>query len=203
MSVIQGFTARWELGDPSRPILLALHGTGGDENDLYDLAESVAPGFGYLGVRGKVKEGPYNRFFRRFSEGVLDLEDLARRTDELAVALMGAQDLMDGRRVYALGYSNGANMAASLLLSGAGVVTGAVMLRPMALDAREGVRLDGVSALILSGQVDPICPPEGGARLHSTLSGLGASVRFEVMGAGHGLTQGDVVLATEFFSSAE
>lgn len=201
MSLVEGFESRWEPGDLELPVVLALHGTGGDENDLREFAETVAPGFGYLGVRGRVKEGPYNRFFRRFAEGVLDLDDLAQRTDELALALRGATEILEGRSVFALGYSNGANMAASLLLSGTGVLSGAVMLRPMALDAQQGVRLDGVRALILAGQVDSICPPEGGVRLQATLSGLGADARIEVLGAGHELTQGDVVLTSEFFSS--
>src|SRR4051812_42568663 len=113
--------------------LLLLHGTGGDENDLLPLASMIAPGAAVLSPRGNVQEQGANRFFRRLAEGVFDLEDLRRRTDELADFVREAveQYELDAREVIAVGFSNGANIAASMLLVHPDVLRGAVLFRAM------------------------------------------------------------------------
>src|SRR5689334_24836751 len=114
-----GFVHRFlPAADASAPVLLLLHGTGGDENDLIPLAQELLPGAAILGVRGKVLENGMPRFFRRLAEGVFDLQDLERRTAELAGFIENARRAygLDGNKLIAVGYSNGANIAASLIL---------------------------------------------------------------------------------------
>ena len=116
---------------PGLPPLLLLHGTGGDENDLMPLGERIAPGAALLSPRGKVNENGMARFFRPRAEGVLDVDDLKARTRELADFIARARDAYGLEKPVALGYSNGANIAASLLLTRAGALAGAVLLRAM------------------------------------------------------------------------
>ena len=117
---------------PDAPTLLLLHGTGGTENDLIGLAEMIAPGASILGVRGNVSENGMPRFFRRLAEGVFD-EDLIARTAELGAFIDAAavEYGFDRSNVYALGYSNGANIAASLMFHHADVFKGAILHHPM------------------------------------------------------------------------
>ena len=136
-------------GSAPGPALLALHGTGGDELDMLSLASAVAPGAPVLSPRGAVREGPANRWFRRFAEGVFDLDDLRRRAADLAAWIAAAReqyrDGLAGRPLVALGYSNGANIAAATLLAGhGGAVDAAVLLRAQhTLDAAAGLDLRG------------------------------------------------------------
>src|SRR5437868_10510748 len=118
---------------PGGPILLLLHGTGGNENDLVPLAEVLLPGAGILSPRGKVLENGMPRFFRRLAEGVFDVEDLKLRTHELADFVTAAAERydIDGKRIVAVGYSNGANIAASVLLVCPGIFSAAILFRAM------------------------------------------------------------------------
>src|SRR5215210_3711495 len=128
-----GFIHRFIPGAPDKPALLLLHGTGGDENDLLPLGEALLPGAPRLSPRGKVLENGMPRFFRRLAEGVFDLDDLRQRTQELADfvdAAVGAYDLGE-RRPVAVGLSNGANIAAAMLLLRPEVLGGALLIRPM------------------------------------------------------------------------
>src|SRR5687768_2905514 len=113
--------------------LLLLHGTGGDENDLIPLGRALLPGAGMLSPRGKVLENGMPRFFRRIAEGVFDQEDLATRTDELAQFIEQSvkEYKLDAKSIVAVGFSNGANIAGSLLLRHPGVLRGAILLSPM------------------------------------------------------------------------
>lgn len=181
-------------GDSARPLLLLLHGTGGDETDLVPLAQSVAPGYAILSPRGKVLENGMPRFFRRHAEGVFDLEDLRFRTQELAgfiEAARGAYDLAD-RSVIALGYSNGANIASSLLLSRPDVLGGAILLRAMVPFMPQSLPdLRSKNILMLSGLMDPVIPVENSERLAGLLREAGADVDFRAKPTGHGLIQSD------------
>ncbi len=181
-------------GDPRLPALLLLHGTGGDERDLVDLGQSVSPGSALLSVRGRVLENGMPRFFRRMSEGVFDLEDLAFRTDELADFIGEAKRRykMD-QPLYALGYSNGANIAASLLLTRPETLQGAVLLRAMVPFEPETVPdLSNKKILMLSGLMDPIVPAENAQRLSQIWKESGVDLRFLMKPAGHGLTPSDI-----------
>jgi phospholipase/carboxylesterase len=188
------------------PALLALHGTGGDELDMLPLASAVAPGAPVLSPRGAVREGAANRWFRRFAEGVFDLDDLRRRAADLAAWVAAARetyrDGLAGRPLVALGYSNGANIAAAALLAGhRGVADAAVLLRAQhALDAAPGLDLRGLPALLLSGAADPVVPAPEAARLAEALEAGGAAVAHETVPAGHGLDPEDVALARRFLA---
>lgn len=183
-------------GDLRLPVLLLLHGTGGDEHDLVELGQSVAPGSAILSVRGKVLENGMPRFFRRLAEGVFDMEDLKFRTDELAGFIRQAKKEygFEESRLIAVGYSNGANIAASLFLSGKDVLQGAVLLRAMVpFEPENRSDLNGIKILMLSGLMDPIIPMENSQRLAQLLKDGGATVDFKAKPAGHNLTQSDLV----------
>ena len=192
---------RFEPGSAGLPVLLLLHGTGGDETDLLPLGQALLPGAALLSPRGAVLERGQPRFFRRLAEGVFDMEDLHFRTAELATFVRDAAALyrFDASRVVALGFSNGANIAASLMLSNTGVLAGAVLFRPMVPfepETRPGLR--GVPVLISAGRNDPIVPTALVERLGVLLKEGGASVDLVWQPGGHGLTKGDVEAATTF-----
>jgi phospholipase/carboxylesterase len=180
------------------PILL-LHGTGGDENDLLPLGRMLAPGAALLSPRGKVSEGGLTRFFRRFAEGVFDEEDVRRRADELARFIAEARQSYELGPPIAVGLSNGANIAAAVLMRHPAVLTGAVLLRAMTpLEEEAAASLAGKSILMLSGSADPIAPVENAARLAAILNRAGAAVDHRVVPAGHGLVQADIEAARQW-----
>ncbi|MFC5507491.1 alpha/beta hydrolase [Bosea massiliensis] len=188
--------------DAARSPLLLLHGTGGDERDLLGLGRAVAPGATLLSPRGKVLEGPMPRFFRRLSEGVFDEDDLHRRTHELADFVETARERYGLAQPVALGFSNGANIAASLLLLRPQVLAGAALLRAMSPFAEPPeADLSGKRVLILSGAMDPIVPAADVGRLARTLSDNGASVDHRTLPAGHGLSQADINLLAGWFAA--
>ncbi|MDY8110214.1 alpha/beta hydrolase [Fulvimarina sp. 2208YS6-2-32] len=182
--------------------LLALHGTGGDENDLLPLAAMVAPGAAILSPRGAVLENGMPRFFRRLAEGVFDEADIVRRANDLADFVEESRSTLGLARPIALGFSNGANIAAAMLLLRPEVLAGAILIRAMVPLKEPPSRADGTPAdrpvLILSGAMDPIVPSDNAARLARQLALAGAAVTHEILPAGHGLTQADIGLATSF-----
>ena len=183
--------------------LLLLHGTGGDEEDLLPLGRMLLPGAGLLSPRGNVLERGAPRFFRRLAEGVFDLEDLARRTEELAAFVEGAARTYDLERdgIVAVGFSNGANIAASLLLRRAGVLRGAVLLSPMVPFEPETLPdLAGTPVFIGAGRTDPIVPVEQVERLATMLADAGADVTLHWEPGGHAVTRGEVDSAREWLS---
>jgi phospholipase/carboxylesterase len=192
-----GFDHVYEPGAAGWTLLL-LHGTGGDEHDLVELGRRLAPGAALLSPRGRVLEGSMPRFFRRLAVGQLDIPDLYARTDELAGFIGAAAEAyaLDAGRVVALGLSNGANIAASLLLRQPGVLRAAALLRPMLpYEPQRPPVLAGTDVLIDAGASDPYSPADQVRRLAELLSAYGATVELHVEpGAGHGLTQGDLAV---------
>jgi predicted esterase/catechol 2,3-dioxygenase-like lactoylglutathione lyase family enzyme len=183
--------------------LLLLHGTGGDEEDLLPLGRALLPGAGMLSPRGKVLERGAPRFFRRLAEGVLDQADLARRTTELARFISAAvttYDLAPGG-IVAVGFSNGANIAASLLLRTPGVLRGAVLLSPMLpFEPESLLDLHGTGVFIGAGRADPIAPPEQVERLADVLRRSGADVTLHWTPGGHGITKDEVDAARQWIA---
>jgi phospholipase/carboxylesterase len=178
-----------------RPLVL-LHGTGGSEDDLLPLGRMVAPGAALLSPRGKVLENGMPRFFRRLAEGVFDEEDVRWRAAELAAFVADAATQYGLEKPIAFGFSNGANMAAALLLLHPGALAGAVLLRPMApLAEPPEADLTGTKVLALSGSMDPMVPPGSVARLAAALARGGAEVEERVLPAGHAISQADLSLA--------
>ena len=187
--------------DASRPPLLLLHGTGGDENDLLPLGRALAPGSALLAPRGNVLEGGAPRFFRRLREGVFDEDDLRRRAHELADFVAAARDAYGIGKPVALGFSNGANIAAAVLLLRPEALAGAALLRPMSpFAAPPAAALTGTPVLMLSGSLDAIVAADDVGRLAQTLCAAGASVDHRTLPTGHGLTQGDLGAMTEWLA---
>jgi predicted esterase/catechol 2,3-dioxygenase-like lactoylglutathione lyase family enzyme len=181
--------------------LLMLHGTGGDEEDLIPLGRSLLPGAGILSPRGKVLEGGAPRFFRRLAPGVFDLEDLARRTDELAEFVDAAAKTyrLDRSRIIAAGFSNGANIAASLLLRRGAVVRGAVLLSPMLPFEPERLPdLSATSVFIGAGERDPMASRETVEQLARALGDAGAKVTTHWTPVGHTVTKEELDAAREW-----
>jgi phospholipase/carboxylesterase len=197
------FTHRFEPATaPNMAPLLLLHGTGGDENDLLPLGRMVAPGSALLSPRGKVLEAGMPRFFRRLAEGVFDEADVRARAHELADFVAEAREAYGLAAPVALGFSNGANIAAALLWLRPETLAGAVLIRAMVpLAQPPEADLAGKPVLILSGAMDPIVPAENAARLAQQLAAAGADVTHETLPAGHALSQADVRLAREWLSA--
>ena len=163
---------------PTRPPILLLHGTGGNEDDLLPLGRLIAPGSALLSPRGKVLERGMPRFFRRLAEGVLDEEDVRFRAGELADFVAEARQIYQLATPIAVGFSNGANVAAAMLMLRPATLGGAVLLRAMA-PLREPPKADltGKPVLLLSGRSDPIIPAELAGRLAAELTAAGAALR--------------------------
>ena len=157
---------------------------------------AVALGSALLSVRGKVLEHGMPRFFRRLTEGVFDEEDLRRRADELADFVVDARNRYGLAAPIALGYSNGANIAAAILLLRPDVFAGAMLLRAM-VPLRQAPKADlaGKPVLIVSGKSDPIIPPDNSARLATMLQQTGADVQHRTLPVGHQLSQADLTLS--------
>jgi phospholipase/carboxylesterase len=182
--------------DPALPPLLMLHGTGGDETDLVPLGARLAPGAALLSPRGKVTENGAPRFFRRVTEGVFDLKDLQFRTGELADFVVRAGRAYHLEKPIAIGFSNGANIAASLVLRRPEVLAGAVLIRgTVPFEPDRPPDLAGLPVLILSGARDPLVPAAKRDRLAQLLKNAGADVTYEVLKAEHHLSADDLVVA--------
>jgi phospholipase/carboxylesterase len=191
------------VGSTARTLLL-LHGTGGDENDMIPLGRDLDPTAALLSPRGNVLENGMPRFFRRLAEGIFDEEDVVRRAHELAdfVGTAAARYEFDPQHVTAVGYSNGANIAAAILLLRPEVFAGAILFRAMVPLAPASLpNLTQTRVLISSGKNDPIVPVENAQRLAAMLREAGANVTLRFEPAGHPLVFGDIEAAKEWLKN--
>lgn len=191
--------------DANAPVLLLLHGTGGNEHDLLSLADMISPASSVLSVRGNVSENGMPRFFRRLAEGVFDIEDLKFRTQELNEFIAEASETygFDRANVVAVGYSNGANIAGSLLFHYDDALQGAVLLHPMVpLRGLELPDLNQVPVFIGAGTNDPICEASETEELTGLLQDAGAVVTVHWENNGHRLAADEVVAAGAWFRAA-
>lgn|SRR5699024_6268250 len=189
--------------NPTKPTLLLLHGTGGNELDLLPLAKQVDVEANVLSVRGNVVENGMPRFFKRLAEGVFDEEDLVFQTKELNEFLDEAAVKYDFNRenIIAIGYSNGANIAASLLFHYANALQGAILHHPMV--PRRNITLPNLSnksVLITAGTNDPICLPEESKELQTILESANATADIHWEDNGHQLTQTEVTAASDWYA---
>lgn len=192
---VKDFDHRFVPGTVDGPTLLLLHGTGGNEDDLLPLGGLLAPGAALLSPRGQVLEGGMPRFFRRLAEGVFDEADLHARTHDLAAWIRVAVDeyAIDPARLVAVGFSNGANIAASLLLLHPGLLRAAVLFRAMTPFEPESLpALDGRAVYMGEGRADPLIPAANAERLAALLREAGAEVALRWQPGGHALTRADV-----------
>ena len=183
---------------PNAPTLLLLHGTGGDENDLMPLGRMLDEQAALLSPRGKVLENGMPRFFRRLAMGVFDQEDLVNRTHELAefVTAAASEYGFDPGCVFAVGFSNGANIAASLLLLHPSLLAGAVLLRAMApFESEMSPDLSGTPVYLAAGRSDQMVPPENTERLAELLKAAGAEVTLDWQPGGHGIGRSEIEAA--------
>ncbi|MEV9641269.1 alpha/beta hydrolase [Mammaliicoccus sciuri] len=188
--------------NPDKPVLLLLHGTGGNELDLLPIAARIDDEASILSVRGNVLENGMPRFFRRLAEGVFDEEDLIFRTKELNQFLDEAAEKygFDRNNIMAIGYSNGANIAASLLFHYSDALKGAILHHPMV--PRRGIALPnlaGTSVFLAAGTNDPICPPSESEDLQSLLQQANANVTLHWEQNGHQLIAEEVEAARRWY----
>ncbi|MED0660182.1 alpha/beta hydrolase [Bacillus smithii] len=188
--------------DPAKPTFLLLHGTGGNESDLLPLAGMIDPDASVLSVRGNVLENGMPRFFRRLAEGVFDEKDLVFRTKELYEFLDEASKKysFDRKNIVAIGYSNGANIAGSLLFHYQDALKGAILFHPMV--PRRGINLPDLSetkVFIAAGTNDPICSPQESSELQLLLAQAHAKVDIHWENKGHQLTLDEIQAAAKWY----
>ena len=197
------YVHRWIPG--SEQVALLLHGTGGNEDDLLPLASMLLPGASVLSLRGNVLEGTMPRFFRRLAEGVFDLADLALRTTQLADFIRAAEGAyrFDAAKLTAIGFSNGANIAANVLLHEPGLIRRSVLFRAM-LPSEQNPQRNAVGTRVYlgAGRRDPIVPAANVERLAALLRDSGADVTLDWRDAAHGLTGEDVEGAKRWLTGA-
>jgi phospholipase/carboxylesterase len=195
------FIHRFESGtSPAAPLLL-LHGTGGNEDDLLPLGKALAPDRALLSPRGKVLENGMPRFFRRLAEGVFDEQDVINRAHELADFIVETGKTYKLEKPIAVGFSNGANIAAAILLLRPEALSGAILLRAMVPLAKPPqAELTQKLVLIVSGASDPIIPASNANLLATMLKNAHADVQHVTLPTGHNLTQNDVTLAAKWLN---
>jgi len=183
--------------------LIVLHGTGGDENDLVGIGQAVAPGAAILSPRGNVLEKGAPRFFKRLAEGVFDPKEVRSRGVELARFIRAAisKYQLDASRIHALGYSNGANIASTVMLIDPGLVQSAALFRPMLVyEPEERNDLSGSGVFISAGRMDPIVPVTSVERLVELFETAHAEVTLKWQLTGHNLVPSEVREAADWFA---
>ncbi|MEB3419152.1 alpha/beta hydrolase [Salipiger marinus] len=187
------YHARMRAPDAGAPLIFAFHGTGGDENQFFDLVRQIHPGAGIVSPRGDVSEGGAARFFRRTGEGVYDMADLARRTDRMAGFVAAQKAAHPGVPVYGFGYSNGANILASVVMAEPQLFDRVGLLHPLVPWQPAPVDLTGRRVLVSAGRRDPICPWPQSERLLRWFADQGAEVTSAVHDGGHEIRQAELV----------
>jgi phospholipase/carboxylesterase len=183
--------------------LIVLHGTGGDENDLIGIGQTIAPGAAIMSPRGNVSENGAQRFFKRLAEGVFDPKEVRSRAEELARFIRAAITRygLDATRIYAFGYSNGANIASTVMFIEPGLLQGAILFRPMLVfEPEERGDLSGSSVFISAGRMDPIVPVSSVERLAQLFESCRAEVTLKWQLAGHNLMPSEVREASDWLA---
>ncbi len=191
-------------GSPGGPLLFTFHGTGGDESQFLGLARELLPAATIVSPRGDVSEHGAARFFRRTGEGVYDFEDLARATDRMSAFVRAHVEAAKPSAVVGLGYSNGANILASVVFADPALFDAAVLMHPL-IPFEPDVKgnLAGRRVLITAGRRDPICPPALTARLEAHLRALGADVTVEWHEGGHEIRENEIEAARRFLEESK
>lgn len=186
---------------PGAPLVFAFHGTGGDEHQFAGLIARLLPDAGIVAPRGDVSEHGANRFFRRMAEGVYDMQDLADRTDKMVGFIAAHRQANAGAPVYGLGYSNGANILASVILSAPRLFDRVVLMHPLIpWQPEPNPALAGVDVLVTAGQRDPICPLPMTEALVDYLTAQRANVITHVHNGGHEVRKEELDAIAAFFT---
>ena len=196
-----GYVHRIEPGMPGGPLLVVLHGTGADETQFLGLGRGLMPEATVVAPRGDVSEHGAARYFRRAAQGIYDMDDLARATAKMAAFVAAHRDRHAGAAVLGLGYSNGANILASVLFAHPGLFDAAVLMHPLIpFTPADAGGLAGTSVLVTAGRRDPICPPAVSEELVATLRGRGAATDIFWHDGGHEIRQGEIAAAHAFLA---
>lgn len=198
---LEAYRYRIEEGGAEAPLLFTFHGTGGDENQFPDLARDLMPTATIISPRGDVSEGGALRFFRRAAEGVYDMDDLAGRTRTMASFIEAQVASRKPSAVLGLGYSNGANILASVMFARPDLFDGVVLMHPLIpFQPQVDGSLENTSILMTAGRKDPICPPNLTNRLHSYLEGSGARTELIWHEGAHEVRPVEIDAARRFLS---
>ncbi len=186
------------------PIVFAFHGTGADEHQFTGLIGQILPDAGIIAPRGDVSEFGANRFFRRRAEGVYDMEDLAVRTEKMVGFIRAHRKANAGAPAYALGYSNGANILASVVFQAPELFERVVLMHPLVpWQPEPNAALTSLDVLITAGRRDPICPPAHTETLASYFTGQGSLVQMQWHEGGHEVTQAEIDAVTGFLRAGD
>lgn len=190
-------------GKPGGPLLFTFHGTGGDENQFLTLARQLVPDATIVSPRGDVSEYGAARFFRRTGEGVYDMADLARATGKMAEFVSAEIDKHKPSQVLGLGYSNGANILASVIFARPDLFDAAALMHPLIpFEPQINGSLEGKRVLITAGRRDPICPPDLTSRLDAWLRDKGADVSLVWHDGGHEVRPAEIEAIGDFLRGA-
>lgn len=183
-------------GKAGMPLVFTFHGTGANESQLLPIVEGVLPGAPVVSPRGDVSESGAARFFRRTAEGVYDMEDLAKRTAAMAAFVRAHKEAAGTQKTIGIGYSNGANILASVIFADPSLFDAAVLMHPLIpFQPKVQGRLDGKRMLITAGRYDPICPPHLTSRLEAHLRAVGADVILDWHDGGHEVRSEEIAAA--------
>lgn len=200
MTQTLNYHTRSRAPDPGAPLIFAFHGTGGDENQFFELVRQIHPGAGIVSPRGDVSEGGAARFFRRTGEGVYDMDDLALRTERMAAFIAAHKAANPDAPVYGFGYSNGANILASVVMAHPELFDRIGLLHPLIPWEPAPVDLAGRRVLFTAGRRDPICPWPLSDRLLRWFEAQGAEVRVEVHDGGHEIRHGEITALADLLT---
>ena len=182
-----------KAGEAHAPLVFTFHGTGGDEYQFLDLAEDLFPGSSIISPRGDVSEYGAARFFRRTGEGIYDMADLAARTASMAAFIAAHKTRTGAQRVIGLGYSNGANILASVMFSHPDLFTDAVLMHPLIpFTPKDNAALAGKRVLITAGRMDPICPAPLTEKLAGYFRAQNADVSVHWHPGGHDIRESEL-----------
>lgn len=188
-------------GLPGAPLFVTFHGTGGNETQFHGFAQQLMPDAHVVSPRGDVSENGMNRFFRRTGEGIYDMDDLEARTKAMATFLFETKHKVGAERVIGLGYSNGANILASVALSNPEIFDEMVLMHPLIpWNPEPQPGLNGRRVLITAGEHDPICPPTQTNAFASYLKGEGVELAVEWHKGGHEIGANEAHAIREFLS---
>ena len=200
----QAYIALATPPEAGAPLVFAFHGTGGDEHQFFELAQRLVPGAGVISPRGDVSEFGAARFFRRTGEGVYDMDDLATRTQTMAGFVAAHKAKHPDAPIYGFGYSNGANILASVMMAHPDLFDRVGLLHPLIpWQPAATPALKGRKILITAGQRDPICPWPMSAALIDWAKAQGAEVQTHIHQGGHELQQGEIAALNDLFAGAE
>lgn len=198
---IENYVSLTKAPKAGAPLIFVFHGTGGDEHQFFDLAQGLVPAAGVVSPRGDVSEGGAARFFQRTGEGVYDMPDLAKRTETMAAFIAAHLAQFPGSPVYGFGYSNGANILASVVLQHPDLFDRIGLLHPLIPWAPAAVpALAGKRVMITAGKRDPICPLRESERLIDWFAQQGAQVTTVIHAGGHNVDQSEIVALQKFLN---